>query len=209
MSDTNQQVENDVRATVESGIDIYERVRAITLKALTERELDIDNIKNVVEAALKGISAGVGNQYEPAKDAFKQSTGALDDALQKTAQASKLALEEAVSRVSDFSQHDVNRANDDLKNLEEMFLETIEKVARNSNQIVFDIATDFISHARQNGTAVGREIQTAYEGLSNLRLRGQEAVFTGVVTTASTLAKIGSGILSGIAESLRLEKPKP
>lgn len=208
MTDTIHQVESDIRESVESGVDIYDKVRAITLKALTERELDIDNIKNVVEAAIKGISSGIGNQYEPARQAFKQSAEALDDALEKTAQASKLAIEEAASRMSEFSQHDVNRAADDLKGLEEMFLETVEKVAKHSNEAVSDIARDFIDHARQNGTAVGKQTQIAFEALNNLRHRGQDAVITGAVTTTSTLAKIASGILSGIAESLRPEKPK-
>lgn len=208
MTDTSQQIENDVRTTVESGLDIYERVRTITLKALTERELDIDNIKNVVEAVFKGISAGIGNQYEPAKEAFRQSAGAVDDALEKTAQASKLAIEEAAARMNEFSQHDVNRATEELKSLEEMFLETIERVARESNEILFDISRDFIDHARKNGTAVGRQTQIAFEALNNLRQTGQNAVFSGVVATASTLTKIANGILSGIVDSLRPEKPK-
>ncbi|MGR8934152.1 MAG: DUF6781 family protein [Gammaproteobacteria bacterium] len=207
MTHTSQQLENDVRETVESGIDIYERVRDITLKALSERELDIDNIKAVVEAALKGISSGVGNQYEPAKEAFEQSTEALDDALEKTAQASKLAIEEAASRMNEFSQHDVNRAAEELKSLEEIFLDTVEKVTKDSNEALSGIARDFIEHARQNGTAVGKQAQIAFDALNNLRHRGQDAVIAGAVTTTSTLAKIASGILAGIAESLRPENP--
>jgi hypothetical protein len=208
MTDTTHQVEKEVRETLESGIDIYERVRTITLKALTERELDTDNIKSVVEAALKGMTAGISSQYEPAKEAFKQSAGALDEALEKTAQASRLALEEAASRMSDFSQRDVNQAAEDLKSLEDIFLETMEKVARESNETVFGIARDFVSHARQNGTAVGKQTQIAFDALNNLRHRGQEAVISSAAATTSTLAKIASGILSGIAESLNPEKPK-
>lgn len=207
MNDTIHQIENDVRETLESGVDIYERVRIITLKALTERELDTDNIKKVVGAVLKGISSGISTQYEPAKDAFHQSASALDDALEITAQASKLAIEEAASRMSEFSHHDVTQATEDLKNMEATFLETIEKVAWGSNETVVNIAKDFIAHARKNGTAVGKEAKIAFEGLDNLRHRGQDAVISGAVATTSTLAKIASGILSGIAESLAPEKP--
>jgi hypothetical protein len=207
MIDTIHQIENEVRETLESGTDIYERVRVITLKALTERELDTDNIKKVVEAVLKGISSGISNQYEPAKDAFHQSASALDDALEITAQASKLAIEEAASRVNEFSQRDVNQASEDLKNIENTFLDTLEKVVWGSNEVAFNISRDFIAHARKNGTAVGKEAKIAFEALDNLRHRGQDAVISGAVTTTSTLAKIASGILSGIADSLAPEKP--
>lgn len=206
MNDTMHQVESEVRETVESGADIYERVRTITFKALTERTLDIDNIKSVVEAALKGISDGMSNHYEPAKHAFKQSTDALDDVLTKTAEASKLALEEAASNVSDFSSHDFKQAAEDIKSLESLFLETMEKVARNSNETVSGIAGDFISHARQNGTSVGKQSRIILDSLDNLRLTGQNAVITGAVATTTALAKIASGFLAGIVESLDSEK---
>jgi hypothetical protein len=198
MSQSTDQIENDVRETLESGVDIYQRVRAITLRALTERELDMDNIKSVVEAIFKGISAGMNSQYEPAKSAFTEAVSAIDDALEKTAEASKLAIEEAASRVSEFSHHDLNQATDELKNLEKIFLETLEKVTRGGNEMILDIARNFIDHARQNGTAVGRRSQAALETLNNVRLKGQHAV----ATTTSILAKIGGGILTGIAESL-------
>lgn len=203
MSQSTHQIENDVRETLESGVDIYQRVRTITLRALTERELDMDNIKSVVEAVFKGISAGMNSQYEPAKSAFTEAVSAIDDALEKTAEASKLAIEEAASRVSEFSHHDLNQATDELKNLEKIFLETLEKVTHGSNQMILDIARNFIDHARQNGTAVGRQSQAALETLDNVRLKGQHAV----ATTTSILAKIGSGILTGIAESLDPNRP--
>jgi hypothetical protein len=206
MIDTIHQIENEVRETLESGTDIYERVHVITLKALTERELDTDNIKRVVEAVLKGISSGISNQYEPAKDAFQQSASALDDVLEITAQASKLAIEEAASRVNEFSQRDVNQASVDLNNMETTFLDTLEKVVWGSNEVAFNISRDFIAHARKNGTAVGKEAKIAFEALGNLGHRGQDAVISGAVTTTSTLAKIASGILSGIADSLAPEK---
>jgi hypothetical protein len=202
MTETIQQVEDAVREVVKSGDDLYLQVRAITLKALTERELDMENIKSVVQAVSKGINAGITSQYAPAKTAFKQSVEALDDALVKTAEASKLAIEEATSRASEFSHHDLNQATEDLKILEEMFLETVERVAKESNDNAFDIDEDFISHARQNGTSVGKQTKTAVENLDNLRHTGQDAIVTNTIATTSTLATIASGILSGIAESL-------
>lgn len=211
MNDTNdtiEQVETEVRATVESGVDIYERVRTITLKALTERALDIDNIKAVMEAVLKGMSDGMSPHYDPAKRAFEQTTEALDDTLSKTAEASKLAIEEAAANLSEFSRHDVKQATDDLKSLEGLFLDTMETVGRHSNETAARIARDFLEHARQNGTAVGQQSRLILESLDHLRHSGQHAVMAGAAATTSALAKIAGGFLSGIADSLVSEKER-
>lgn len=207
MNDNTQHVEDAVHAAVASGDDLYQQVRAITLKALTERELDMDNIKSVVQAVGKGISSGISHQNEPAKTVFKQSVDALDDVLGQTAEASRLAIEEAASRVTEFSHHDLNQATADIKDLEAMFLETISNVARDSNKTVFDIAEDFIAHARNNGTSVGRQTQSVMQSLNQLRQIGQETIISNTVATSSSLAHIASGFLSGIAESLHAEKP--
>ncbi|MGY6277725.1 DUF6781 family protein [Methylomonas sp. MgM2] len=208
MTHTTKQIEDDVREAVESGVDIYQRVKGITLKALTQRQLDTENIKSVVEAAFKGITSGMSSQAEPAKADFNQAASAIDDVLEQTAQASKLAIEEAASRVRDFSQQDLSQATEDIKNLEQIFLETLEKIARNSNEMIFDTAQHFIEHARQNGTAVGRQTGTIVEALNNLRQKGQNAVFNSASKTASIIAEIGGGILTGIAESFESNKTK-
>lgn len=206
MSETTQQVEEDIKETLESGVDIYQRVKEITLTALTKRQLDTENIKGVVEAAFKGISQGMNNQAEPAKADFDQAVSAIDDVLEQTAQASKLAIEEAASRIRDFSQHDLTQATDDIKSLEQIFLETLEKVTRNSNAMILDLAEQFIDHARTNGTAVGNQTQDVLSALNNLRHKGQNAVLSGATTTASIIAEIGGGILTGIAESFESNK---
>ncbi len=208
MPKTDRDVENEVRNAVESGGDIYQQVRTITLKALTERELDLDNIRNVINAAGKGISAGFTSQNEPAKEAIKQSAAALDDALAKAAEASKLAIEELSSQVSDFSREDFDKASEDLKSLEDLLIETLEQIARDSNQLAHDTAQEFITHVRQSGSSVGKQAMTAMEALRKLPHIGKEAVISSTVATTSTLANIASGILSGIAESLNPSRTK-
>lgn len=208
MSETTQQVEDDVREAIESGVDIYQRVKDITFNALKEQRLDLDNIKSVVEAAFNGIAEGMNSQVEPAKADFAQAVTAIDDVLEKTAQVSKLAIEEAASRVNEFSQHDLSQATEDIRSLEQIFLETLEKVTRNSNAMVTDIAQNFFDHVQKNGTAVGKQSQTILSALNDFRRKGQNAVLSGAATTVSIIAEIGGGILSGISESLESKKGK-
>jgi hypothetical protein len=205
MTETNQhqEVKDATREAVESGSDIHDKIRTITLKALTERQLDMENIKNVAEAVSEGINEGMTTQSEHAKEVFEHAASALDDALAVAAEASKLAIEEAASRVSDYSEHDVNNASKDLQEMEGLFLDTLEKVAKDGNQVISDIVSDFVSHARQSGTAVGKQALTALEALKELPHLGKEAVVSSTVAATVTLAQIGSGILLGIAESLQ------
>ena len=210
MTETNQQqdVKDAVRAAVKSGTDVHQRIKDITLKALTQRQLDMENIKSVTEAVSNGINEGMATQSEHAKEDFMQAITALDDALAMAAEASKLAIEEAVSRVSEYSEHDFNDAIKDLQAMEGSFLDTLEKVAKGSNQVLADIVGDFIAHTGQSGTAVGKQALIALDALKDLPRLSKEIIVSGTVNTASTLAQIGSGILLGIAESLQSSPSK-
>jgi hypothetical protein len=209
MSEINhlQAVEDEIRESVQSGADIHQRIKTITLKALTDRQLDRENIKNVAEAVSKGINAGIGTPSEQAKEIFGQAASALDDALAAAVEAWKLAIEEAASKVSDYSQHDINGASQGIQDIESLFLNSLEKIA-GGNQLISEIAGDFIAHSRHSGTSVGKQALNALEALKKLPHLGKETVISGTVQATITLAELGSGILSGIAESLKAPHPK-
>ena len=204
MTETDQQqdVKDAVRVTVKTGADVHQQIKDITLKALTQRQLDTENIKSVTEAVFNGINEGMATQGEHAKKVFLQAVTALDDALAISAEASKLAIEEAASRVSEYSEHDLNDAIKDLQDREGVFLDTLQKVAKGSTQVVADIVSDFIAHTGQSGTAVGKQTLIALEALKDLPQISKDIIVSNTVATASTLAQIASGILLGIAESL-------
>jgi hypothetical protein len=206
--DQQQGVKDAVEATVKSGADVHQQIKDIILTALTQRQLDIENIKSVTEAVSNGINEGMATQGEHGKEVFLQAVTALDDALAMAAEASKLAIEEAASRVSEYSEHDFNDAIKDLKSMEGSFLDTLEKVAKGSNQVVADIVSDFIAHTEQSGTAVGKQTLIALDALKDLPQISKEIIVSSTVATASTLAQIGSGILLGIAESLQSSHSK-
>ncbi len=201
---TNQQnVKNAARDAVKSGADVHQQIKDITLKALTERQLDMDNIKSVTETVINGINEGMDSHGEHGKEVFNQAVTALDDALAISVEASTLAIEEAASKVAEYSQHDLNGAIKDLQDMEGLFLDTLEKVAKSSTQVVTDIVHDFIDHSRQSGTAVGEQTLIALDALKDLPKISADMVISSTVATTSALAKIGSGILLGIAESLQ------
>lgn len=205
MTETNQQqdVKDAVRTAVKSGADVHQQVKDITLKALTARQLDMDNIKSITETVINGINEGMASHGEHGKEVFNQAATALDDALAIAAEASTLAIEEAASKVNEYSQHDFNDAIKDIRDMEGLFLDSFEKVAKSSSQVVADIVNDFIVHSRQSGTAVGEQTLIALDSLKNLPKISADIIISSTAATTSALAKIGSGILLGIAESLQ------
>lgn len=203
-----QQLKDAVRTAVNSGTNVHQQVKAITLTALTSRQLDMENINSVTEAVGKGINEGMSTQGEQAKEVFKQAATALDDALAIAAEASKLAIEEAASRVTEYSRHDLNDAIKDLQAMEGSFLDTLAKVAKDSNQVMAEIVNDFITHTAQSGTAVGKQTLIALEALKDISQLSKTVLVSSTVATVSTLAQIGSGILLGIAESLQAAHSK-
>ncbi|MFI3156011.1 MAG: hypothetical protein QX199_07620 [Methylococcaceae bacterium] len=206
--DQQQDVTDAVRAAVKSGADVHQQIKDITLKALTRGQLDTENIKNVTEAVGKGIDEGIAGQDEQAKEVFKHAATALDDALAIAAEASKLAIEEAAAKVADYSQHDFSDAIKDIQDMEGLFFDTLGKVAKGGNQVIAGIVNDFIDHTRQSGTAVGKQALIALDALQDLPNIGAGIIVSSTFATASALAEIGSGILSGIAESLQSSHSK-
>ncbi len=64
MSEINQQqdVKEEVRVALNSGFDIYHQIKTITLKALTRRQLDMENIDSVANAGVHGLKEGIATQ---------------------------------------------------------------------------------------------------------------------------------------------------
>jgi len=196
-----------------SSDNIREQVRAITLKALSERQLDKENITAVVKSVIEGVSEGLGESSEKLKPQLQASMSGIDDALSKGAIAAKLATEEALGRAEQFAEKDLKKALEDFKHLEASFIDTINTVAKNSNTVVSSALDEIASHLKNTGTASGKEALEAVSSLSQSLLD----VGKGTVDEISTAAQkatghfshIASGILSGMADALSADKSKP
>lgn len=202
-----EQVQESVQEAVGKAEDISEKVRTITIEALSKRQLDYDSIRSTLRDVLKGAKMGVVDDSGNIKDAFQQVSQGLDEALAQSAEASKLAIEETAGRLQDFTQQDLKRAIDELSGLEDLFIETMREAATNSQGLVADTFNDLVSHAKNNGTAVGKRIADDVNVLKDrLGTAGKEQV--GEITDAAKLfsanvASAASGFLAGLAETLQ------
>lgn len=200
-----RKIRDEVRRAVEQGRGIQKAVRDITLKALTRGELDQDAIRKVTSNVVKAVQEAATVQGGRAKEVVAEAVAGLDEALTHAAQALKLSIEEAAGRAEKFSREDLAKARSSLKNLEGDFLDTLRETARASRSTVSAILDDLIKHAQGSGTAVGRQLQQM-GGLSGRMAEAGRAQFEAgmhaAMSSTAVTARIASGVLAGIADTL-------
>jgi uncharacterized protein DUF6781 len=203
-------VRDEVRRAVGQGRNIQKAVRDITVNALTRGELDQDAIRKVTGEVMKGVQEAAAVKGLRAKDLVAEAVAGLDEALAHAAQALKLSIEEAAGRAEKFSREDLAKARSSLKNLEGDFLDTLRETARAGRGTVSAILDDLIKHAQGSGTAVGRQLQQM-GGLSGRMAEAGRAQFEAgmraAMSSTAMTARIASGVLAGIADSLEA-KPR-
>jgi len=202
------------QSAVERGEATREDIRDIVLTALSQRHLDSKKIRQVVRAVIEGASIGSASKGTQAKDALLDAMTGVDEALAKSTEASKLAVEEAASHLKDFGKQDLKRALDDLQALEDMFLDTVSDVSKGADELIRGALSDMVEHARNSGTAVGKTAAQTTEVLNQqlattLRETASASAHA-AMDVAGHIAQAAAGALEGIAQTLQQErKGKP
>jgi len=204
----NDSLQKEIQGAVERGDDVKETVKQITIKALAERKLDKESLGEVVKAVTKGAGLGAATHTHESdvKAVLAKALDGLDDALSATAEASKLALEEAAGNLKEFGKNDLKQALDDLAALEELYLDTLKQVAKSSDSAIGNILNDLIQHARHSGTAVGQRSREIIEKLNRDLAHTLNNTLTSGADTAlkvsGQLSRAAAGFLEGIAQTL-------
>lgn len=205
--------DNDIKMASKQAIstdNIHERIKSITLLALSERQLDKSAIKSVVTLVLLGISEGVGDSAEQMKPQIFEALSGVDSALGKSAMAAQLASEELRGKVSDFVETDAKAAIEHLRSLEDVFIDTINSVAKESSEVTANVLSDLSSHLQKSGTQSGKDALVAAERLKEIVLEAGKGSVSEIASATAVagqqFSQIASGILAGMAESIRVKK---
>ena len=199
------------RAAVEGNKDIQSQVHDIVVSAIVEHDLGRDDIKRVIDAVLKGAMEGASKSSKDLKDIMIETADGLDEGLSKAAKASQLAIEEAASRVDEFSDKDIKRAVDDLKDLGGLFTEAVKDLAKSGTSTTKGMLGDLLKHVERTSSATSQSVNTALEALGGSVSKVKRPDLAGFEKATrsgvATIASIASGFLEGIADSARHEKP--
>ncbi len=203
---TTEQLKNEAAAAGEQAADLRTTVRDMTLRALKSRELSVEEVKSVVRTVSEGLSIGLGKRGGEIKGAASDALAGLDEAVKKSAEATKLAAEQLLSQGKDVTTQDLKPAMEDLRRLEGELLDSVGQAAERAGSRVKEAFTDLLTHARRAGTDTGRVVADTVSSFSNRvapALKGGAAESTTAARELSKrLALVASGILSGMADAL-------
>lgn len=202
-----EEFKNAARELVRAGKDVREKLHELTVRALTQRQLAEQEIREVLDAITEGVSLGAAERTEEVRAALGDALNGMDDALSHAAEAMQLALGEASSHAQDFAEQDIKQSISELKQLEEMLLDTVTRVSKGASGLVQQEMNALVEHARLAGTGTGERVKLVAEDLGNrLRATAQQASQAGMHAAreiGSRVATLASRKLAEAAERLQ------
>jgi len=90
--DVDQVLKTLASQSIKQGSNVRAAVRSLTLKALQQRELTLDQIGKVLRSVTEGVTLGVAKREIKVEKALSDTVAGMDDALLKAVEASNVAL---------------------------------------------------------------------------------------------------------------------
>ncbi len=191
---TRDTVKEAVKQTIKVGKDVKETVAHITSeateKALKEGRFRAGRMEEIVE---KVISGAVEGAEEMGKEIKIVAHGAFEGAQKGIA----AAVESIGDTSKEFIHDDLVRTKKDLETIEELFAETVLRVAGNSGDTAKSILTELVEHAEKT-TSVLRE--TTGQAMGKVAERLKEAGKEVTQTTVEAAGKVTSIIAEQAVE---------
>jgi len=89
---------HDEAAAAASAPDLHERVRELTARALHDRRMALNDIREIVSAITSGVGSGLTSRGGEMKEGLKQAVSGLDAAIGNAAQTASYTLREAAAQ---------------------------------------------------------------------------------------------------------------
>jgi hypothetical protein len=210
---TTEDLRNEAARSMAGSGDIRERVRELTLAAFRERKFDFAAMREVMQQVSDGISLGAEHRGEDLRQALGDAYKGMDEAVSKSVQATRLALEEAASKGREINDTEVRAALGAMKRLEQDMLSTLSGTAQRAGARVKSELEELASHAARAGTDTGAVItRTMTDFSQQLARTAGDATSAGVEAAKAMgerLAEATSGFLAGLSEAMsRKDQPR-
>ncbi len=202
----------DEAASAVSGPDLRERVRELTARALHERRVALNDMREIVSVITSGVGSGLSARGGEIKEGLKQAVSGLDDAVGSAAQAASYTLREAAEQGKAFKDTELKASLEQLRDLESQFVDTLKQTAKQSGGKLKEELETLSEHLKHSGTRTGEQVREALQQLAGGVKAGSEAGRAGLSDTASTaterLSQVASGILEALSDSLKRQSER-
>lgn len=201
------EIRDAAREAVRDGADIRNRMHDLTLEALTRRRFDREGIRQTVRAVAEGAALGAQSSRADLRNALADAFRGMDEALTRTAEAGRSALQQMAAAGRDFSDAELKQALADLRRLEDDFLATLGHVADAAGDKVAPEMRRILDEARASGTETGRKVSaTMTEIAQRLSVASIDVALAGVTAAAefgARFAMLAGGMLAGMADAMQ------
>ena len=194
-----EQLRQDVEQAVTEGADIRAKIRdaieaaAERAKATSTRLTDLS--AQTIDAAVGAIERSVPDEPE---SSLHQVVEGLGQGLERTAQATKLALEEAAASGKAYATDDLKDVAADLRSIAGMFVETIERAVGSAAKHTKSQLGSAKAHAE---TTIG-SIKPSLESAALAAAHNPVGLVGESASAATKLAREATGSLFGAVGNL-------
>ncbi|MEO1583156.1 MAG: DUF6781 family protein [Planctomycetota bacterium] len=197
------------------GEDVTRRVRE-AVEAAAESLGDAGGsaqhrLTSLVSAAIDGASSAVADATpEEAQSTLRQVIDGLGEGLQRTANATRLAVEESASGGKAYAAEDLRGIADDFKSIGELFAETVEKHASG----IMGQAAEQVAAVRSHAERTIEGVRPSLESAASAAMKDPSALAGEAAEAAVDMARQAAGSLFGAVGKMltdagdRLDKPK-
>lgn len=203
---------HDEAAAAASEPDLRERVRELTARALHERRMALQNVREIVTAISSGVGSGLTARGGEIKDGLRQAVSGLDDAVGSAAQAVSYSVREAVEQGRAFKDNELKASLEQLRDLETQLVDTLKHTASQSGGKLKEELSHLSDHLKHSGTRTGEQVREALQQLASGVKAGGEAGRAGLSESASVaterLSQVASGVLSALSDSLKRQSDR-
>lgn len=204
--DVDQVLKSLASQSIRQGSNVRMAVRDLTLKALQQRELTLDQIRRVLRSVTEGVTLGVAKREMKVEKALSDTVAGMDDALLKAVQASNVALHRLTGEGYDYEDSNLKRALDELERLEDELLQSMVQATDTASEKIKAPWGRVLEKTRQSGTATGTQVASTlreYAKRAQAAMRKQrETGFKTAHLLTQNFATLTSGILIGMSEGL-------
>jgi gas vesicle protein len=203
---------HDEAAAAASEPDLRERVRELTARALHERRMALQNVREIVPAISSGVGSGLTARGGEIKDGLRQAVSGLDDAVGSAAQAVSYSVREAVEQGRAFKDNELKASLEQLRDLETQLVDTLRHTASQSGGKLKEELGYLSDHLKHSGTRTGEQVREALQQLASGVKASGEAGRAGLSESASVaterLSQVASGVLSALSDSLKRQSDR-
>ena len=204
--DVDQVLKTLASQSMKQGSNVRTAVRNLTLKALQQRELTLDQIGKVLRSVTEGVTLGVAKREIKVEKTLLDTVAGMDDALLKAVQASNVALHRLTGEGYDYEDSNLKQARDELERLEDEFLQSIVQATDTASEKIKAPWGRVLEKTKRSGTATGTQVASTirdYAQRAQTAMREQrETGFKTAHLLTQNFAILASGILIGMSEGL-------